>query len=455
MKRELWKKAVSAIVAATTVVAMLPMPAYAKENIKKLDLTLQSTYEIDGYDLDTIAGIEFKPTKSQLDSMKKQNASYYVAEPEHLRDEKPYNKMSDEEFNSVPFLLGNTKDFQIFFTPNCDNLIVKTPDDTYVKTETYFTITSKGYDPEYSQFDYDGDGEPELMIKIMQCHGLGYSYVNVLGLLIIDKNENGRWMAYHPLFADIMQQFNDNIYAVKESDKTASLYVNGEKVESKLVVDTTEKVDHLELSLDAVMNFIPDGKDIYVAIHPFIFAYDKDSTIPYYSDYDEDCYLKLGYKGKGEFEFGPLSMGKTGAVVFGDEIEKFDSLTLHAYLEGPGVKDPVLLVANEVFPSSNWQKTPKELEGYVYDKDKLVSIGSISVDYVTYGFRSTVGGLLMGDGHKFMKLVPDIDKKCWKVFESASENGEYIDESGKITKDPDKYEEMRNIYYAADILYLR
>lgn len=79
----------------------------------------------------------------------------------------------------------------------------------------------------------------------------------------------------------------------------------------------------------------------------------------------------------------------------------------------------------------------------------------MKADYSTYGFRRTSGGLIYGDSHKFEIIVPDIKGKCWKVYESASEDGKCVDSKGKISNDSKIYEKIKSKYYAADILYLR
>ena len=456
MIRNIWKNTISLAVLITILLTMFPFSVYAKENVKKLDLTGEVKWELQGRDLNTIAGKEYKPSKSQIDSMKKQNASYDAYVPDTLRKEKPYDKMSDEEFNSVPFLLGNAKDFQIFFTAPCDQLIVKTADEKYVKIDTYFTITSKDYNPDYAQFDYDGDGEDELIIEFVQCHGMGYTYLNALGLLVIDRDNNGKWVAYHPLFEDVMKQFNDKVYAVKESSNSASLYVNDKKIGSNIEFDGKEKINSMELSLDSFIDFIPDGEDIYVEIIPYILGFYKDASyLPAFASCENKCYMKMNYKGNGKFSYGLITTGQSGYDVFEDKVSELRQSEGYAYLEGPGLDNAVLLVSKNNFASSDWRVQPKEIEGFILDKGKLVSIGKVKADYSTYGFRRTSGGLIYGDSHKFEIIVPDIKGKCWKVYESASEDGKCVDSKGKISNDSKIYEKIKSKYYAADILYLR
>ncbi len=104
--------------------------------------------------------------------------------------------MSEEETKKLQeqiFLIGVSQGFRLYGDGDDTYMLVETPEGKYVHIDMPYT---SNYDiqPRILEADFDGDEEEELAINLCIFHGTG---VYVEFLLMVDRDEEGIWRAYH------------------------------------------------------------------------------------------------------------------------------------------------------------------------------------------------------------------------------------------------------------------
>lgn len=122
--------------------------------------------------------------------------------------------------------IGRTQDFDVYGTNLIDTMLVRTPDEKYLRIDHRF---SSNYNevPFIYEADFDTDGEQELVIM----GGFGYHGTGIYleQLFIVDRGKDEIWRAYElhdDIYLPMIRQHIDSVY----SEKGLELQIDGKGV---------------------------------------------------------------------------------------------------------------------------------------------------------------------------------------------------------------------------------
>lgn len=396
MKRNIKKALVSTLLAAVSASVILPVSVYGKtadsnKEIEKLRKKFAAFDEGENNWVDEeIVGCEFEPDAALKKKFDSASLELYVPE-----DNEEYMAKCVKGDNSEVYSImyqGYTDAFVALVDYTPTNFYVKTPDNKYV--EVLIPPVSVHMEwPDFYEYDFDGDNEDELMIQPKILHGTGYYEDTVI---MIDKNEDDIWYAYHLATSLYGDYYEENLATVYRNGKL-NLEFMEEETDEAIKVDSEDYI----FIANSLVKIYPVEDEILVCSSPYaVIDGDIDSGMGYFSDYN--IWLTLEYDGEGEFEIVDEMLQKSAEVLYEKEIDKLKKGSYYGFIEGPVVEEPLLLVATQVCeeitaddPDMVYCGAAAEAEAYMMKNNKLVKIGDLICSSAYMPLRYNLDGIVV------------------------------------------------------------
>lgn len=198
------------------------------------------------------------------------------------------NKAAQDEYYKQVCFVGGSESFAIFAVNFETNMIIKTPDNSYVWIDGW--VTSYCEPPIFAERDFDGDGELEFVFAAAAGYGTG---VYIRYLYIIDKDSDGIWRAFQPDWEWYGKEI-DNSFGTKIENNTMYLIFNGERVGEEF--DTEGDNSYYYSGSNQIRYDITEEK---IILRSGLMAF-SDTFMSGEGTKNNIC-LTLGYLGEGEW----------------------------------------------------------------------------------------------------------------------------------------------------------